>query len=87
VNVVEAQAKSDAAADLVGLGGPVAQEPAELVAVPGAECCEGRHELVVDGPPAAVDRVVGGQRRIGSRCQEQVHRREQQGGPPLLGGS
>jgi hypothetical protein len=62
--VIEAQAKSHAAADLVGLSWPAAQQAGELVAVAGTERGEGRQELVVDGAPAAMDRVVAGQLRV-----------------------
>lgn len=57
----QAQAEGHAAADLVGLGGPVAHQPGQLVAVGVAERGEGGPQAGVGRPLAAVDRVVSGQ--------------------------
>jgi hypothetical protein len=82
LEVIDVQAEGDAAAYLVGLGGPLSQQLSQFLAVVVAEGAECGQEVVIRRAVTPVGWVVGGQRVAG---QEQVDGGEEQGGSALIG--
>lgn len=81
----QAQSQGEAPADLVGLRIAVLQQLPETISMFDAEAPESGRRPVVDGPSAAMDGVVGGERVVAPVAHQVVDRREQQAGATLAG--